>query len=107
MANYTIKSIQLPNGDNCTITIPESQVVNLTTDLATKAPLASPDLTGTPTAPTAAAGTDTTQIATTAFVAAAVASASSSASIEKITNTEIDAMIEQVWSINGLASASF
>jgi hypothetical protein len=32
------------------------------------APLASPALTGVPTAPTAAAGTDTTQIATTAFV---------------------------------------
>jgi phage-related tail fiber protein len=37
------------------------------------APLASPELTGTPTAPTAAAGTNTTQIATTAFVRAAVA----------------------------------
>ena len=35
------------------------------------APLASPALTGTPTAPTAAQGTDTTQIATTAFVKAA------------------------------------
>ena len=34
------------------------------------APLASPALTGTPTAPTAAAGTNTTQIATTAFVEA-------------------------------------
>ena len=33
-----------------------------------KAPLASPALTGTPTAPTAGSGTDTTQIATTAFV---------------------------------------
>lgn len=33
-----------------------------------KAPLASPALTGTPTAPTAAANTSTTQIATTAFV---------------------------------------
>lgn len=32
------------------------------------APLASPGFTGTPTAPTAAAGTSTTQIATTAFV---------------------------------------
>jgi hypothetical protein len=39
----------------------------MTTALATKAPLASPDLTGTPTAPTAAADTNTTQIATTAF----------------------------------------
>lgn len=36
--------------------------------LALKAPLASPALTGTPTASTAAAGTDTTQLATTAFV---------------------------------------
>lgn len=33
-----------------------------------KADLASPDLTGTPTAPTAATTTNTTQIATTAFV---------------------------------------
>ena len=38
-----------------------------------RAPLASPALTGTPTAPTAAAGTDSTQIATTAFVKQAVA----------------------------------
>lgn len=35
---------------------------------------ASPTFTGTPTAPTAAAGTNTTQIATTAFVQAALAS---------------------------------
>lgn len=36
--------------------------------LAEKAPLASPALTGTPTAPTASSGTSTTQIATTAYV---------------------------------------
>jgi hypothetical protein len=36
------------------------------------APLASPALTGTPTAPTATSGTNTTQLATTAFVQAAV-----------------------------------
>lgn len=35
-----------------------------------KAPLASPSFTGTPTAPTASAGTNTTQIATTAFTIA-------------------------------------
>lgn len=40
------------------------------TQLDAKAPLASPALTGTPTAPTATVGTNTTQIATTAFVAA-------------------------------------
>jgi hypothetical protein len=39
---------------------------------ALMAPLASPTLTGTPTAPTATAGTNTTQVATTAFVKAAV-----------------------------------
>jgi hypothetical protein len=38
-----------------------------------KAPLASPTFTGTPAAPTAADGTNTTQIATTAFVQAAIA----------------------------------
>jgi hypothetical protein len=35
---------------------------------ATKAPLVSPSFTGTPTAPTASIGTNTTQLATTAFV---------------------------------------
>jgi hypothetical protein len=44
--------------------------------LAAKAPLVSPTFTGTPAAPTAAGGTNTTQIATTAFVQAALASSS-------------------------------
>ena len=43
--------------------------------LAAKAPLASPNFTGTPTAPTPASGTNTTQIATTAFVQSAIAAA--------------------------------
>jgi hypothetical protein len=43
---------------------------NLTVDLSAKADLASPALTGVPTAPTASLGTNTTQIATTAFVIA-------------------------------------
>ena len=41
-----------------------------TASSATKADLASPTFTGTPAAPTAAVGTNTTQIATTAFVLA-------------------------------------
>lgn len=40
-----------------------------------RAPLASPALTGTPTAPTASSGTNNTQIATTAFVNSAVSGA--------------------------------
>ena len=45
-------------------------------DVTTKAPLASPSFTGIPIAPTATSGTNTTQIATTEFVTAAVAGAS-------------------------------
>jgi hypothetical protein len=51
----------------------------ITTALGTKAPLASPALTGTPTAPTAAADTNTTQIATTAFAKAEADAAQSAA----------------------------
>lgn len=52
-------------------TIAESQVTNLTSDLAAKAPLASPALTGAPTAPTASAADNSTKLATTAYVDAA------------------------------------
>ena len=41
---------------------------NIQTQMDLKAPLASPTFTGTPIAPTAAADTNTTQIATTAYV---------------------------------------
>lgn len=44
----------------------------VTNALALKAPLASPALTGAPTAPTAAPGTNNTQLANTAFVVAAI-----------------------------------
>lgn len=50
-----------------------ADVTGLQVALDSKAPLASPALTGTPTAPTAVAGTNTTQLATTAFVRAEVA----------------------------------
>jgi len=52
--------------------------------LATKADLASPALTGNPTAPTASQGTNTTQIATTAFVQTEAASASPKSAITRI-----------------------
>ncbi|ANV88505.1 hypothetical protein [Picosynechococcus sp. PCC 7117] len=45
---------------------------SLQTQLNSKANLASPSLTGTPTAPTATAGTNTTQLSTTAFVQTAI-----------------------------------
>ena len=56
-SGYTLKAKQDANGNQIDTTY---------------APLASPALTGTPTAPTAAAGTNTTQIATTAYVTNAI-----------------------------------
>ena len=44
-------------------------------DLVNKANIVSPAFTGAPTAPTATAGTNNTQIATTAFVQAAIGDA--------------------------------
>jgi len=49
----------------------DSEFTTIRTAVNSKADLASPALTGTPTAPTAAADTNTTQIATTAFVTTA------------------------------------
>lgn len=57
---------------NTAISIPESAVINLTSDLALKAPLASPALTGSPTAPTQTPLTNNTDIATTAYADLAV-----------------------------------
>ena len=47
----------------------DTEFNNLVTAVASKANTVSPEFTGVPTAPTATAGTSTTQIATTAFVA--------------------------------------
>jgi hypothetical protein len=79
---YNSTPIVQPTGDVLTAltnlglvatpTISESDVTNLISDLALKAPLASPALTGTPTAPTATPATNNTQIATTAYVDAAI-----------------------------------
>lgn len=53
-------------------THPQSEVTNLVTDLAAKAPLDSPAFTNNPTAPTQAAGNNSTRLATTAFVKTAI-----------------------------------
>ena len=55
-----------------TVNVASGYKLPTTTEWNAKAPLASPALTGTPTAPTAESGTNTTQIATTAFVKTAI-----------------------------------
>ena len=85
---------------------------NIQTQLDAKAPLASPALTGTPTAPTAAVGTNTTQVATTAFVNAEIANdaptktgtgASGTWSISVTGNAGTATQLATSRSINGVA----
>lgn len=85
-------TLGLGNVDNTSDTAkPISTATQAALDL--KAPLASPVLTGTPTAPTAGAGTNTTQIATTAFVATAVDAAKQGLSIKQSCRTATTANI--------------
>lgn len=72
----TARSISLTGSVTGTVSFDGSANVAIATSVGTslqasldlKAPLASPALTGTPTAPTAAVDTNTTQVASTAFV---------------------------------------
>jgi hypothetical protein len=85
VAGITKSMVGLGNVDNTADSAkPVSTAAQTALDL--KAPLASPALTGTPTAPTAAAGTNTTQVATTAFVGTAVSNlvASSPAALDTL-----------------------
>ena len=77
MSNYVkttnfLRKDSLPDTDNDKIIRGsefDTEFNNLVTAVASKANTVSPELTGVPRAPTAAAGTSTTQLATTAFVA--------------------------------------
>jgi hypothetical protein len=83
MANYT-KSTNftakdsLPTGDSARIvkgTEIDTEFTAISAAVASKADSNSPTFTGTPAAPTATAGTNTTQLATTAFATAAALAA--------------------------------
>ena len=91
VSGVTATHVGLGNVDNTSdANKPVSTATQTALDL--KAPLASPALTGTPTAPTATVGTNTTQVATTAFVGSAVAAL-------------IDAAPETLNTLNELAAA--
>lgn len=64
-----------------------ADTTGLQTALDAKAPLASPALTGTPTAPTAIAGTNTTQVATTAYVVAGLSSKADSSTVTTLSTS--------------------
>ena len=73
--NFTAKD-SLPSGNSGKIIKGaeiDTEFTAIASAISSKADLNSPALTGTPTAPTAVAGTNTTQVATTAFATAAAA----------------------------------
>jgi hypothetical protein len=75
--NFATKDA-LPSGDPLKIvkgTEINTEFNNIAVAVATKADLVSPTFTGTPEAPTASAGDNSTQIATTAYADAAIAAA--------------------------------
>jgi hypothetical protein len=75
--NFATKDT-LPTGDSNKIvkgTEIDNEFNSIAGAISSKADLASPTFTGTPAAPTATAGSNTTQIATTAFVTAALSAA--------------------------------
>ena len=92
VSGITKSMVGLGNVDN---TSDANKPVSTATQAAldAKAPLASPALTGTPTAPTATAGTNTTQVATTAFVKTAVDNLVSSAPAALDTLNELSAAL--------------
>jgi hypothetical protein len=75
--NFTAKD-GLPTGNSGKIvkgTEIDTELTAVASAISSKADLNSPALTGTPTAPTAATGTNTTQLASTAFVQSAIGAA--------------------------------
>ncbi len=75
----------------------------LDTLLTAKAPLASPGFTGTPTAPTAAPATNTTQIATTAFVQDALAGAGAGDMLKSVYDTTNNGKVDAAETADAVA----
>ncbi len=75
--NYTVKDGYTTGDSRKTVkgTELDGEFNDIADAIASKADTASPTFTGTPAAPTASSGTNTTQLATTAFVTSAVSTA--------------------------------
>lgn len=108
--NFTSKD-SLPSGNALKIikgTEFDVEFNNIVTAIGTKADIISPTFTGTPLAPTATAGTNTTQLATTAFVTAAdtVAVAASATAAAAAYPTKSGSGATGTWDINITGNAA-
>lgn len=78
---------------------PQSDITNLIADMAAKAALASPNFTGVPTAPTAAEGTNTTQLATMEAVQIATGNASSNRPVGRLKQATGQSVPHGAWTV--------
>jgi len=82
-----------------------ANITNLQSTLDAKAPLASPAFTGTPTAPTAPNGTNTNQIATTAFVQNALSAGGYGDMLKSQYDTDSDGIVDRAETADKLTTA--
>lgn len=112
MANYTkltdfASKDSLPTGSPAKIvkgTEIDDEFQSIENAIATKADINSPALTGTPTAPTAAAGTNSTQVATTAFVQTEATTIATQAASDAVGNLDLTADVLTLntnWTVTG------
>ena len=91
-SNFTAKDI-LPTGDSGKIikgTELDTEFSAIASAIESKANKASPTFTGTPLAPNPSAGTNNTQIATTAFVTSAISTATTALGLGTISTQDAD-----------------
>lgn len=112
MSNYTkltdfAAKDSLPTGSPAKIakaTEIDDELVAIAAAIATKAEKNNAALTGTPTAPTASTGTNTTQIATTAFVqteATTIANAAAATAVGDLDLTADELTLNTNWTVTG------
>jgi hypothetical protein len=100
-ANISISATVADDSHNHVI----SNIDNLQTILDSKAPLVSPAFTGTPTAPTAPNGTNTNQIATTAFVQNALSAGGYGDMLRSQYDTDSDGIVDRAETADKLTTA--
>ncbi len=100
-ANISISATVADDSHNHVI----SNIDNLQTTLNSKAPLASPAFTGTPTAPTAPNGTNTNQIATTKFVQNALSAGGYGDMLKSQYDTDSDGIVDRAETADKLTTA--
>lgn len=100
---FIIDEIKLERGNKATDWTPAPE--DIQAELDSKAPLASPNFTGVPTAPTAPNGTNTDQIATTKFVQNALSAGGYGDMLKSQYDTDSDGIVDRAETADKLTKA--